>query len=70
MERNGRTFLQGFEERDVQEVIFTPGMISPIRRPSLPTALLSTSRFGVAIAGRFGGPAGQTALCYAFCEGE
>lgn len=69
--RNGRTFLQEFEERDVQEVIFALGRISPIRWPSLPvTTLLSASRFGVAMASRFGGPNGQTALCYAFCKGE
>lgn len=69
--KNCRTFLQIFEERDVQEVLFALGRISPIRLPSLPmTTFLPASRFGVAIASRFGGPAGQTALCHAFRKGE
>jgi hypothetical protein len=71
IERNGRTFLQDFELRDVQEVIFALRRISPIRWSSLPmTTFLSASRFGVPMASRFGGPNGQTALCYAFCKGE
>ena len=48
-----RTFLQVFEERDVQEIIFRLCRISPIGRPSLPLAtILSATRFGIAIAGR------------------
>ena len=54
IEGNDRTFLQVLEERDVQEIIFSPAKVSPIGRPSLPLAtLLPASRFGVAIAGRF-----------------
>ena len=50
---NDRTFLQVFEERDVQEIILRLCRISPIGRPSLPLAtVLSATRFGVAIAGR------------------
>lgn len=69
IERNGRTFLQVFEERDIQEVIFALGRVSPIRWPSLPmTTLFSASRFGVAIAGRSGRPTGRRRFATLFAK--